>query len=126
MLFYSGRQICRRYSRRILVTGCFWLANVYEPKVRSEEFQLGMLTVRKSAAGVVTRDDGNGGLDYEQALNSNNFPEPEAKLYFCEQTILLLTQHWLELGKTTPVRSQTEIEPLDNRLLDDSINTISD
>lgn len=75
--------------------GAYWLldticiANVYEPKVQAEEFQLWTLSVRSDATGIVTCDDGNGNVVYEQALNFTDFPEPGIKLYFCNSTILL-------------------------------------
>jgi hypothetical protein len=75
--------------------GAYWLldiiciANVYEPKVRAEEFQLWTLAVRENATGVVTCDDGNGHLVYEQVLNFTDFPEPGIRLYCCKGTILL-------------------------------------
>lgn len=75
--------------------GAYWLldliciANVYEAKVRAEEFQLWTLVVRDNADGVVTCDDGNGNVAYEQALDYTDFPEPGIKLYFCNGTILL-------------------------------------
>ena len=46
--------------------GAYWLldiiciANVYEPKVRAEEFQLWSLSVQENATALVTCDDGNG------------------------------------------------------------------
>ncbi len=79
--------------------GAYWLldlislANVYEPKVRSEEFQLWTLTVRDNAIGVVTCNDGNGRIVYEQLLDFTDFPEPGIKLYFCNGTILLSSEY---------------------------------
>ena len=79
--------------------GAYWLldiiciANVYEPKVRGEEFQLWTLSVRDNAAGVVTCDDGNGRIVYEQALDVTDFPEPGIRLYFCNGTILLPSEY---------------------------------
>ena len=79
--------------------GAYWLldiiciTNVYEPKVRAEEFQLWTLSVGDNAIGIVTCDDGNGDIVYEQALNFTDFPEPGIKLYFCNGTILLPSEY---------------------------------
>lgn len=79
--------------------GAYWLldliciANVYEAKVRAEEFQLWTLSVRDNATGVVTCDDGNGRIVYEQTLNFTDFPEPGIRLYFCSGTILLPSEY---------------------------------
>ena len=79
--------------------GAYWLldliciANIYEPKVHAEEFQLWTLAVRDNATGNVTCDDGNGRIVYEQALSFTDFPEPGIKLYFCNGTILLPSEY---------------------------------
>jgi hypothetical protein len=79
--------------------GAYWLldiiciANVYEPKVRAEEFQLWTLAVREDATGVVTCDDGNGRIVYEQTLNFTDFPDPGIRLYFCNGTVLLPSEY---------------------------------
>jgi hypothetical protein len=79
--------------------GAYWLldiiciTNVFEPKVRVEEFQLWTLTVRHNATVSVTCDDGNGRIVYRQALNFTDFPEPGIKLYFCRGTILLPSEY---------------------------------
>ena len=81
------------------IAGAYWLldiiaiANVFEAKVRAEEFQLWVLTVRKDASGLVVCEDGNGNIVYEQALNSTDFPEPGIRLYFCNGTILLPSEY---------------------------------
>jgi len=81
------------------IAGAYWLldiiaiANVFEAKVRAEEFQLWVLTVRKDASGQVACEDGNGNIVYEQALNSTDFPEPGIRLYFCNGTILLPSEY---------------------------------
>lgn len=78
--------------------GVYWLldliciANVYGAKVRAEEFQLWVLTVKDDATGLVTCDDGNGHIVYEQALNFTDFPEG-IRLYFCNGTILLPSEY---------------------------------
>ncbi len=79
--------------------GAYWLldtiriANVYEPKVRAEEFQLWTISVRSDATGIVTCDDGNGCIVYEQVMNFTDFPELGIKLYFCDGTILLPSEY---------------------------------
>jgi hypothetical protein len=65
------------------------LANVYEPKVRVEEFQLWTLKVRDNATGVVSSDDGYRRIIYKQALDFTDFPERDVKLYFCNRKIPL-------------------------------------
>jgi hypothetical protein len=49
--------------------------------------------VRDGATGVVTCDDENGTVVYEQAPNFTDFPEPGIKLYFCNATILLPSEY---------------------------------
>jgi hypothetical protein len=52
-----------------------------------------MLSVRDNATGVVTCDEGNGTVIYEQALNFTDFPKPGIRLYFCNGTILLPSEY---------------------------------
>lgn len=79
--------------------GGYWLldiiciTNIYEPKIRGEEFQLWTLSVWENSTGYVTCDDGNGNVVYEQALNLTDFPSPGIKLYFCNGTILLPNEY---------------------------------
>jgi hypothetical protein len=49
--------------------------------------------VRDNATGVVTCDDGNGRIVYEQTLSFTDFPEPRIKLYFCNGTISLPSEY---------------------------------
>jgi hypothetical protein len=85
--------------------GAYWLldiiciANAFELKVRAEEFQLWTLKVRENASGVVTCDDGNSHIVYEQALNLTDFPESGIDLYFCNGTILLPSEYRNDRGK---------------------------
>ncbi len=58
-------------------------------KVRKEEFQLWILTVRKGASGQLICDDGYGNIVYKQGLDYTDFPELGIRLYFCNGTILL-------------------------------------
>ena len=79
--------------------GAYWLldaiviTNVYEQRVRKEEFQLWILTVGKGASGQLICDDGNGNVVYKQDLDYTDFPEPGIRLYFCNGTILLLSEY---------------------------------
>jgi hypothetical protein len=79
--------------------GAYWLldiiciANVYETKVRAEEFQLWVFTVRENSTGVVTCGNGNGRIIYGQALNFTEFPEPGIKMYFRNVTILFPSKY---------------------------------
>ncbi len=57
--------------------------------MRAKEFQLWTLTGRDNATGLVSCDDGNGRIVYEQVLDFTDFLEPALKLYFCNRKILL-------------------------------------
>ena len=79
--------------------GAYWLldaiviTNVYEQRVRKEEFQLWILTVGKGASGQLICDDGNRNVVYNQDLDYTDFPEPGIRLYFCSGTILLPSEY---------------------------------
>ena len=79
--------------------GAYWLldaiciANVYEPKVRAEEFQLWILSVNEDSTASLICDDGKGHSVYQQTLDFTDFPKPGIKLYFCNGTILLPSEY---------------------------------
>lgn len=79
--------------------GAYWLldiisiANVCEPRVKVEEFQLWVLEVRDNSTGNVTCDDGNGNVVYRQELSFTDFPKPGIRLYFCNGTIMLPSEY---------------------------------
>lgn len=79
--------------------GAYWLldtiaiTNVYEQRVRKEEFQHWILTVGTDAAGELICDDGSANIDYKQDLDYTDFPEPGIRLYFCNGTILLPSEY---------------------------------
>jgi hypothetical protein len=76
---------------RLLLSGMVSSASPISMSLRSEQrkFQLWALMGGENAIGVVTCDDGNDCIAYEQALNFTDFPEPGIRLYFCNGTILL-------------------------------------
>ena len=108
---FTGSETFYRFGLRgdVLITegvkyvadtaGAYWLleaitiANVYEEKVRKEEFQLWILTVGKGTSGQLICDDGNGNIVYKQDLDFTDFPEPGIRLYFCNGTILLPSEY---------------------------------
>ncbi len=93
VLFTEGVKYLADAAEAYWLLDLISLANVYEAKVREEEFQLWTLTVRGNATDVVTCDDGNGSLVYEQVLDFTDFPEPGIRLYFCNGTILLPNEY---------------------------------
>ena len=104
---FTGSETFYRFGLRgdVLITegvkyladtaGAYWLldsisiVNVYEIKVRAEEFQLWILTVGDTSSGELICDDGNGNIVYKQELDYTYFPAPGIRLYFCNGTILL-------------------------------------
>ena len=47
------------------------------------------LKVNPDSSALLTCDDGNGHVVYEQAVPFTDFPLPEVKLYFCNNVIML-------------------------------------
>ena len=111
MAQFTGSETFYRFGLRgdVLITegvkyvadtaGAYWLldaiciANIYETKVRAEEFQLWTLAVKENSTASLTCGDGNGNVIYQQTLDFTDFPEPGIRLYFCNGTILLPTEY---------------------------------
>ena len=79
--------------------GAYWLldsiaiAQLYEKSVRGEGFQLWTLKVKEDRTAILTCDDGNGNIVYTQQLEFTDFPIPEIKFYFTDNTILLPSEY---------------------------------
>ena len=79
--------------------GCFWLLDEIaisqsRPKIRAEEFQVWILKVDlEKRSAVLTCDDGNENVVFTKAIEFTDFPMPEMKLYFTDNTILLPSEY---------------------------------
>ena len=87
MAQFTGSEMFYRFGLRgdVLITegvkyvadtgGAYWLldaicvVNIYETKVRAEEFQLWALAVKDNSTATLTCEDGNGNVVYRQTLN---------------------------------------------------------
>ncbi|MEI2780912.1 MAG: DUF6876 family protein [Candidatus Competibacter sp.] len=73
--------------------GAFWLMDAIfacqlEPKVKREEFQVWVLKVKDRSA-VLTCDNGNGNIVYQQEIPFTDFPLAEITMYFENSTLCL-------------------------------------
>jgi hypothetical protein len=79
--------------------GAFWLVdeiaiNQTRPKVRAEEFQVWVLKVNlEKRKGVLSCDDGNGGVVFSKKIEYTDFPLPEIKFYCTDGVILLPSEY---------------------------------
>lgn len=104
---FSGSETWYRHSlnRNVLYTegvqylaeqgGAYWLLDaiaIPQTQVRAvaaEEFQVWTLKVNPDSSALLTCDDGNGHVVYDQLIPFTDFPLPEVKLYFCNDVIML-------------------------------------
>jgi hypothetical protein len=104
---FSGSETWYRHSlnRKVLYTegaqylaeqgGAYWLldsiaiAQAHVKAVAAEEFQVWTLKVNPDSSALLTCDDGNGHVVYDQSVPFTDFPLPEVKLYFCNNVIML-------------------------------------
>lgn len=107
LLQFSGSENWYRHSlnRKVLYTdgaqylaengGAYWLldsiaiAQAHIEAVKAEEFQMWTLKVNPDSSALLTCDDGNGHIVYDQSIPFTDFPLPEVKLYFCNNVIML-------------------------------------
>jgi hypothetical protein len=79
--------------------GAYWLLDeiaIIQPhnaRVAAEEFQLWTLAVKADQTGVLTCDDGNGGVIFSKSIPYTDFPSEGIKLYFTNNTILLPSEY---------------------------------
>lgn len=75
--------------------GAYWLmdeialAQRFNKQVKSEEFQLWVLSVRKNNSALLTCDDGNGRIVYNKHILFTDFPDQSIKLYLTNGVIML-------------------------------------
>lgn len=104
---FTGSENWYRHSlnRKVLYTegaqylaehgGAYWLldsiavAQAHVKAVKAEEFQVWTLKVNSDSTALLTCDDGNGRIVFDQSIPFTDFPLPEVKLYFCNNVIML-------------------------------------
>lgn len=78
--------------------GAYWLIdeiafNQAVPKVAAQEFQVWLLTVHADKSATLTCDDGNGKAAFTKRIEYTDFPLPEIRFYFVNNTILLPSEY---------------------------------
>ena len=79
--------------------GAYWLldtiaiSQAHVKVVAAEEFQVWTLKVNPDSTALLTCDDGNGRIVYNQSLSFSDFPLPEIKLYFRDNVIMLPNEY---------------------------------
>ena len=79
--------------------GAYWLldeiafAQLGNPAVAAEAFQLWKLTVNPDATGILSCEDGNGNAVFTKTISFTDFPLPEIKLYCTGNVILLPSEY---------------------------------
>lgn len=108
---FTGSENWYRHSlnRKVLYTdgaqylaeqgGAYWLidsiaiAQAHIEVVAAEEFQVWTLKVNPDSSALLTCDDGNGHVVYDQSIPFTDFPLPEVKLYFVDNVIMLPSEY---------------------------------
>jgi len=107
--FSGSEQFFRHWLRKYVYTegvayvaehaGAFWLVDEVAiaqslPKVRAEEFQVWILKVDLEKRSAVLRcEDGNDHLVFSKVIEYTDFPLPEIRFYFTDNTILLPSEY---------------------------------
>ncbi|MGA8344029.1 MAG: DUF6876 family protein [Candidatus Sulfotelmatobacter sp.] len=79
--------------------GAFWLIdeivlNQTRPTVKAEEFQVWVLAVDlEKRKGMLRCEDGNSNTVFTKKIEFTDFPLPEFKVYFTDNTILLPSEY---------------------------------
>lgn len=104
----SEQWFCHGLARKVLYTegaqyvaengGAYWLIdeiafNQAVPIVAAQEFQVWLLTVYADKSATLICDDGNGEAVFTKCIEYTNFPLPDIRLYFVNNTILLPSEY---------------------------------
>lgn len=92
ILYTEGAQYVAEYG------GAYWLLDEIvfsqaEPAVKAEPFQVWCLRVADNKSATLTCDDGNGRVVFAKQIEFTDFPMPEFRFYFTDNTILLPSEY---------------------------------
>lgn len=78
--------------------GAYWLIDEIAfaqalPAVASQTFQMWRLSVNKAQSAILVCDDGNGHVVFTKPIAFTDFPLPEIRFYFTDNTILLTSEY---------------------------------
>lgn len=78
--------------------GAYWLlekilSNQILPEIKDEGFQLWKLTVDEKKAALLTCDNGNGDIVYQEAIDYTDFPLDKISFYFTDSVLLLPSEY---------------------------------
>lgn len=78
--------------------GAYWLIDEIafsqaEPAVAGEEFQVWRLAVNADQTATLTCDDGNDRVVFTKQIEYTDFPLPEIRFYFIDNTLLLPSEY---------------------------------
>lgn len=78
--------------------GAYWLlekilSSQILPELKGEEFQLWKLTVDEKKTALLTCDNGNGGIVYQEIIDTTDFPLDEIRFYFTDRVLLLPSEY---------------------------------
>ena len=93
VLYTEGAQYLAEYGGAYWLLDSIAISQAHVKVVATEEFQVWTLKVNPDSTALLTCDDGNGRIVYEQALSFSDFPMPEVKLYFCNNVIMLPSEY---------------------------------
>lgn len=78
--------------------GAYWLlekilSNQILPEIKGEGFQLWKLTVDEKKAALLTCDNGNGVIVYQETIDTTDFPLKKISFYFTDSVLLLPSEY---------------------------------
>lgn len=78
--------------------GAYWLlekilSNQILPEIKGEGFQLWKLTVDEKKAALLTCDNGNGVIVYQEIIDYTDFPLEKISFYFTDSVLLLPSEY---------------------------------
>jgi len=89
VLYTDGAQYLAQHGGAYWLLDSIAIAQAHVKAVKAEQVQVWTLKVNPDSTALLTCDDGNGHVVYDQSIPFTDFPLPEVKLYFCNNVIML-------------------------------------
>ena len=93
ILYTEGAQFVAEHGGAYWLLDAIALAQLSEKAVKAEPFQVWALNVHENRTAAFTCEDGNGKTVYSQEIEFTDFPLPQIKLWFTDNTILLPSEY---------------------------------
>lgn len=92
-LYTDGVKFLAEEAQAYWLIDAIAICQKFEKQISAEEFQLWRLTVHANNSAILTCDNGNGNIVYQQKIPFTDFPLDEIRLYFTNGVLMLTSEY---------------------------------